>query len=77
MATKFANPFSGASDLDIGGRDEARKGDPFPSDQEDESRNGAMRGFPKYADVKDMTKMRDTAKKSSEGFSVWEKMEII
>lgn len=74
MVTKFAVPFSGAADLDIGGQEMARRGDNFPADQVDESREGAMKGNPKYAVVKDMEAMQSTGA-TSDDFSIWKKME--
>ncbi len=74
MVTKFGIPFSGAANEEIGGRDAARKGDPWPADQVDESRKGAMRGAPKYAADCDCVMMQSTVT-VPEGFTGWKKME--
>ena len=73
--TKFGVPFSGAADETIGGQEKARKGEPFPSDQVDESRKGPMRGAPKYASDTDCVMMQSTAE-AQPGFTKWKKMEI-
>lgn len=72
--TKFGVPFSGAADETIGGRDAARKGDAFPSDQVDESRKGAMRGAAKFSKDVDCDSMQTTMK-ATDGFSIMKKME--
>ncbi len=72
--TKFGVPFSGAADEEIGGKEAARKGSPFPSDQVDESRKGAMRGAPKYAGDTDCVPMQSTVE-IAPGFTGWKKME--
>lgn len=74
MAKKFAVPFSGAAQVDIGGAEEAARGDSFPSEQADESRKGAMRGAPKYAHDTGCEAMQSTGKSES-GFTGWKKME--
>lgn len=71
---KFATPFSGAADRDSDAWEEAAKAAPFPADQVDESRKGAMRGAPKYAMDVDCEKMQSTGE-ASDGFTVWKKME--
>lgn len=74
MATKFGIPFSGAADEEIGGQAEARKGNPFPKDQADESRTGPlMKPFETDRSC-GAVKMQSTAK-PDEGFSGWKKME--
>lgn len=72
--TKFGIPFSGAADEEIGGQESARKGDSFPSDQVDESREGAMRGAPKFAANMNCALMQSTGK-PIDGFTGWKKME--
>ena len=72
--TKFGVPFSGAADEEIGGRDAARKGDPFPSDQIDESRKGALRGDSKTDKSYGYTPMEKTAV-ATDGFIIMKPME--
>lgn len=73
MAKKFGVPFAGAAQVDIDDTD-AAKGSPFPSDQVDESRKGAMKGSAKYANSIDCEKMQSTGQSES-GFTGWKKME--
>lgn len=72
--TKFGIPFSGAADEEIGGREAARKGEPFPSDQVDESRNGALKGDSKTDKSYGFTAMEKTAT-ASDGFVIMKPME--
>lgn len=72
--TKFGIPFSGAADEPISGQESARKGDSFPADQVDESREGAMRGAPKYANAAGFTPMQSTVT-VPDGYTGWKKME--
>lgn len=71
---KFGVPFSGAADMVIGGEEEAAKAAPFPSEQVDESRKGAMRGAAKFAKDVGCEMMQSTGK-SETGYSPWKKME--
>lgn len=73
MAKKFGVPFAGAAQVDIDDSD-ASKPAPFPSNQVDESRKGAMRGAPKYADSTDCESMQSTGKAEA-GFTRWKKMD--
>lgn len=74
MQKKFAVPFSGAADELTNSGDKAAMADPFPSDQVDESRKGAMRGAPKYAMDCDCEMMQSTGT-ATDGYSKWKKME--
>lgn len=72
--TKFGIPFSGAADEDIGGQEAARKGDPFPMDQVDESRKGALRGDSKTDKSYGHIEMESTGV-ATDGFMIMKKME--
>lgn len=76
MNKKFGVPFSGAADLETDSGEDAAKAQPFPKEQVDESREGAMRGDPKYAMKADCVMMQSTVDASS-GFTKWKKMESV
>lgn len=74
MEKKFAVPFSGAADELTDSGEAAAKAMPFPKDQVDESRKGAMRGDAKYAGDCGCDEMQSTVTAPT-GFTKCKKME--
>lgn len=71
---KFGVPFSGAADQESGAWEDAAKAAPFPSDQVDESRKGALRGDSKTDKSYGYAAMQSEPP-SSDGYVVMKKME--
>lgn len=74
MGKKFGVPFSGAANEESDAWKDAATAAPFPADQVDESRKGAMHGSPKYSMDVDCEDMQSTVR-ASDGYSIMKKME--